>query len=202
MASGAPSIGRADKRCPRFAKRWSGYCGVGGLAVSARTEPRTTRDVDIAVAVDDDSAAGGLIFALQQRGYSVVTVIEQQALGRLATVRLEPPGTRIAGALVDLLFASSGIEPEVITAAEPLEVVRGVHAPVASVGHLVAMKLLAGDDEERPQDAVDVRALLRQATSRDLEVARAAILTIERRGTNRGRDLSRLLEESLGSRRR
>src|SRR5512136_1578097 len=84
------------------------YALVGGLAVSARTEPRTTRDVDIAVAVDDDSAAEALIFALQQRGYSVAAVIEQQTLGRLATVRLEPPGAGIAGALVDLLFASSG----------------------------------------------------------------------------------------------
>ncbi len=27
---------------------------VGGLAVSARAEPRTTRDIDVAVAVGDD----------------------------------------------------------------------------------------------------------------------------------------------------
>jgi predicted nucleotidyltransferase len=175
---------------------------VGGLAVSARTEPRTTRDVDIAVAVDDDSAAEALIFALQQRGYSVATVIEHEMLGRLATVRLQPPGGGIAGALVDLLFASSGIEAEVVGAAESLEVVRGVHAPVATIGHLLAMKLLARDDEERPQDAVDLRALVRQATSRDLELAEAATIAIERLGTHRGRDLSRLLQELLASRRR
>lgn len=30
---------------------------VGGLAVSARTEPRFTRDLDVAVAVPDDGAA-------------------------------------------------------------------------------------------------------------------------------------------------
>lgn len=175
---------------------------VGGLAVSARTEPRMTRDVDIAVAADDDAAAEALIFALQQRGYSVVSVIEQQVLGRLATARLLPPGGGSAGALVDLLFASSGIEPEVVAAAEPLEVVRHVRAPVATIGHLLAMKVLARDDEERPQDAVDLAALLRRATARDLEAARAAAAAIERHGTHRGRDVSRLLEAALASRRR
>jgi len=30
---------------------------VGGLAVSARTEPRFTRDLDVAVAVPDDAGA-------------------------------------------------------------------------------------------------------------------------------------------------
>ena len=34
----------------------SAWALVGGLAVSARTEPRTTRDVDVAVTVPDDAA--------------------------------------------------------------------------------------------------------------------------------------------------
>jgi len=43
---------------------------VGGFAVSARTEPRFTRDVDLVVAVPDDAAAEQLIGALVERGYS------------------------------------------------------------------------------------------------------------------------------------
>ncbi len=35
----------------------SAYALVGGLAVSARAEPRTTRDVDLAVSVADDREA-------------------------------------------------------------------------------------------------------------------------------------------------
>ena len=35
-------------------RRWA---LVGGFAVSARAEPRTTRDIDVAVAVTDDSDA-------------------------------------------------------------------------------------------------------------------------------------------------
>jgi hypothetical protein len=50
---------------------------------------------------------------------------------------------------------------------------------------------------ERPQDA-----LLRQATPQELEVAKAATLAIERLGSHRGRDLPRLLQEALASRRR
>lgn len=34
---------------------------VGGLAVSVRTEPRFTRDLDLAVAVSDDQAAEALV---------------------------------------------------------------------------------------------------------------------------------------------
>lgn len=34
---------------------------VDGFAVSARAEPRCTRDVDVAVAVPDDSTAEGLV---------------------------------------------------------------------------------------------------------------------------------------------
>ena len=41
---------------------------VGGLAVSARTEPRFTRDVVVAVAVRSDSEAEALTHALQQDG--------------------------------------------------------------------------------------------------------------------------------------
>lgn len=42
----------------------SAWALVGGLAVSARTEPRTTRDVDVAVTVPDDAAAEALIWNL------------------------------------------------------------------------------------------------------------------------------------------
>jgi hypothetical protein len=38
---------------------------IGGLAVSARAEPRTTRDVDVAISTDGDAAAELLVFHLQ-----------------------------------------------------------------------------------------------------------------------------------------
>ncbi len=42
---------------------------IGGIAVSARAEPRFTRDVDLAVAVSGDAEAERLLFLLRGRGY-------------------------------------------------------------------------------------------------------------------------------------
>ena len=45
---------------------------VGGLAVSARTEPRFTRDLDFAVAVSSDDDAAQYVFQLRGLGYEIV----------------------------------------------------------------------------------------------------------------------------------
>jgi predicted nucleotidyltransferase len=170
---------------------------VGGLAVSARTEPRTTRDVDVVVAVRDDADAEALTRALLGAGYILHAAIEHLTTGRLATMRLLPP-SRVGGrVLVDVLFATAGIEPEVAQRADALEVIPGVVVPVATIGDLIAMKLLARDDDNRPQDAIDLRVLVRAATEKDLEVAREAADLIVSRGYHRGRDLAAALEDAV-----
>jgi predicted nucleotidyltransferase len=172
---------------------------IGGLAIGARAEPRTTRDVDLAVAVENDREAEALVFELQSRGYRTITAIEQDAVGRLSTVRLQPPGEGRPGVLVDLLFASSGIEIEVVRAAEKLEIVAGLVTPVARIGHLMALKVLARNDRDRPQDLDDLRALLAEAGPDDLAEARAALLLIEARGFQRGRRLTEDFERLLAA---
>lgn len=172
---------------------------VGGLAVGARAEPRTTRDVDLAVAVADDREAEALIFRLQNLGYVVLSVLEQEATGRLSTVRLRPPQESEAGAIVDLLFASSGIEPEIAKAAEMLEILPDLRIPVARTGHLIALKILARDDRQRPQDLDDIRALLQEAVPGDLQEARSALRMIEDRGYRRGKDLLSELDQIVGT---
>ena len=170
---------------------------MGGLAVSVRTEPRTTRDVDVAVAVTDDRQAEALVRELRSNGYSLQAAVEQVETGRFATARLEPPGASPLGTVVDLLFATSGIEPEVCERADRLEILAGVWAPVASVGDLIAMKLLSRDDATRPQDAQDLRALLVAAGVDDLAIARGAVAQIESRGFARGRDLTQHLRQAI-----
>jgi len=170
---------------------------VGGLAVSARAQPRLTRDVDIAVSVTSDAHAEELLFALQQRGYTVDTVLEQSRLERLATARLSFRRGDAAKVIVDLLFASSGIEPEVVAAASSLEVLPGVRVPVARIGHLIAMKVLARDDRARPQDFDDLRALLSEAGTVELNRARRALEAIEASGAHRGRRLLAALERAI-----
>ena len=165
---------------------------VGGFAVSARAEPRFTSDVDIAVMVDGDAAAEELVYLLISDGYVVFSTIEHDN-GRLATARMnrEFDGIDI---VVDLLFASSGIEPEVAQAAEPVEIVPGLILPVATIGHLIALKVLARDDVNRPQDLADLHALLRAAGPADLAVARDSLDLITSRGFNRSRNLRESLD--------
>jgi hypothetical protein len=163
-------------------QRW---CLVGGLAVSARAEPRTTRDIDLAVAVEDDRQAERLVRELQARGYGLVAHLEQETAGRLATVRLLPAGEPEEGIVLDLLFASSGLEPEIVEAAERVEIVPGLAVPLARRPHLLAAKLLAG----RPQDLIDARALLAEAAPGEVETARELLALIAHRGFHRGKDL-------------
>ena len=171
-------LSRAD--CP--------FALVGGLAVSVRTEPRFTRDADLAVSVAGDAEAEALIHRLRATGCRVDAVVEQQSAGRMATVRLR--FSPAYGAVVDILFASSGIEPEIVAEAEMLELTPGLTMPVAATGHLIALKVLSRDDVARPRDLVDLRALLRVASDRELERARLALALIAARGYDRGRNLA------------
>ena len=169
---------------------------VGGLAVSVRTEPRFTRDADLAVAVATDAEAEALIHTLRLRDYGIEAVVEQEAVGRLATVRLTLSEESRAP-VVDLLFASSGIEPEVVADAEPVDLLPNLKMRVARTGHLIALKVLSRDDVRRPQDLVDLRALLRVAGPLDLERARQSVALIAARGYHRGRQLTADMEMLL-----
>lgn len=165
------------------------YALLGGLAVSVRTEPRFTRDIDLAVGVSSDAQSEEVIHQLQKRGYLVKAVVEQEAVNRLASVRLQPSGQTPQGLIVDLLFASSGIEPEIVRDATELEVFQGLQLPVCRTGHLLALKVLARDDIRRPQDIIDIRALLKNISKAELELARTALQLITERQFHRGRDL-------------
>ncbi len=171
-----------------------GWALVGGLAVSTRVEPRFTRDVDVVVVAGSDGDAEQVILRLQGLGYGVASLVEQEYLGRLATVRLLPPSG--GGVVVDLLFASSGVEPEIVAGAERLEILPGLVVPVALSGHLVVLKLLA-QESSRPQDAMDLHALRGALTSTDAAEVRRLAAEIVSRGFHRERDLIALAEEYL-----
>jgi hypothetical protein len=113
-------------------------------------------------------------------------VIEQDYVNRLATARLVRPATGSSSAFIDLLFANSGIEQEVVSSADRLEVLAGIVLPVATVGHLIALKVLAG----RHQDLADLGYLIPAASEADLNEARVAVGKIEARGYNRGQNLT------------
>lgn len=62
---------------------------VGGLAVSVRCEPRFTRDIDGAAAVDT-AGAEALVPRLVASGFRLTLSLEHVALKRLATVANGP----------------------------------------------------------------------------------------------------------------
>jgi hypothetical protein len=165
---------------------------VGGLAVSVRSEVRFTRDVDIAVGVADDADAEQLVRNLGQRGYRAVATVEHETAHRLSTIRLL--GTD--GIRVDLLFASSGIEREIVERANPVEIASAGFIPVAAAEELLAMKVLSMTDT-RLQDRLDAQRLLQLVPNLDLARVRADLQCISERGFDRGQDLASKLESLL-----
>ena len=95
------------------------------------------------MAVKSDTEAEALVADLIAEGFTLKVSLEQHALGRLAAVRLIPQGESDEGVVIDLLFASSGIEDEICRDAERVEVTPDLVIPVARAGHLVAMKIRA-----------------------------------------------------------
>lgn len=169
---------------------------VGGLAVSVHTEPRFTRDIDVAVLVASDPEADEVVHALFRKGYQPYASMDQTETGRLATERLWSPKAPTSVS-VDLRFASSGLEAEITASAQRLEVLPGLILPVARVEHLVVLKLLS-TGPERPRDIADLEQLRRVLGANDVVGARAACRLVVERGTHRGRDLPQMLEDLLG----
>lgn len=163
---------------------------IGGLAVSIRSVPRFTKDLDFAIAVANDSEAEDVVHQLRGRGYQPVEVLEQEYVERLSGVRLERSSSDV---IVDLLFASSGIENEVVTSSTRLEVLPQLSVPVATTGHLIALKTLAG----RNQDLTDLGSLIPAASTEDLDVAREAVQLIHARGFNREQDVAADLDKLI-----
>jgi hypothetical protein len=182
-----------------------GVALVGGLAVGARTISRFTTDLDLAVSVVSDKDAEQLVGHLVGRGYRIVAQVEHLDTLRFATVRLHPPAGLLPAEetpIVDLLFATTGIEPEIVAAAEPLALGDGLTLPVARTGHLIAMKALSQHPVRRPQDRVDLVRLIEHATPDEVERARAAVRSIVKAGCARDQDLVAVLEGVLDEVRR
>lgn len=170
---------------------------IGALAVSVHTEPRTTRDIDVAICLRPDADLDTLVRQLVTKGYSNPQILmhlePQQRLG----TRLQIRSSGGIPVVVDLLSASSGIEDEVVRAAERLEMFPGVMIPVALRSHLIAMKVLSMNDGDRIKDTVDLQMLLRGASADDVLEARCSAQLMQERGFSRGKNLLQELERAL-----
>ncbi|MFI4861084.1 MAG: nucleotidyl transferase AbiEii/AbiGii toxin family protein [Phycisphaerales bacterium JB063] len=166
---------------------------VGGLAIGARTGPRFTRDVDLAISVASDHKAEQVLGHLIQRGYRPQAEINQDRAGRLATMRLIAPFDTGAdpeegNPIADIICATCGIEPEIVAAATPVTIAPDLTVPTARIPHLIAMKVLSESDE-RLQDRLDLQALLAASTEEDRSAVPPLLDLIAQRGYHRGKDL-------------
>jgi predicted nucleotidyltransferase len=167
---------------------------VGGFAVILRAESRSTRDLDVVLAVSGDREAETLVRSLRIRGYRDHPkggLIEGRD-GRLATVRLVSPPLEDeeTGSEIDLLINCAGVEAEVVAGATLMEIFPGIRIPVARAGHLVALKVLAG----RLKDQEHIEVLVREMGTADLQIARETVDLIGRRGFQEDPERNLLVE--------
>lgn len=163
------------------------YAVIGGIAVSFRSVVRTTNDLDLAVIADNDAEAESVVLRLMDLGYLPKVQLENDETGRLATVRMISAGEREV--FVDLLFASSGIEREVVLDSEPIEIFPGLALPVASRPALIALKVLSANPETRPRDINDLQNLIEAAQPNEIATAKQLTSLMAERGYSRKKDL-------------
>ena len=73
----------------------------------------------------------------------------------------------------------------------------GVRVPIASIPHLIAMKVLAENEQTRSQDRVDLVQLIQRADDAALRAARTCCELISARGFARDKDMLAVFDEFL-----
>ena len=139
----------------------------------------------------DDDAGRDIIRSLLRASYGVQALIEQGAAGRLATRAARPAfDDPDRGRCVDLLFASSGIEREIVSPKRSYGVFARLPCTSKSYRPLACLKVLSRDDVRRPQRHVDLRALLQWLrVDEQSTVLTGSLPLIAARGYRRGKDL-------------
>jgi len=161
------------------------FAFVGALAIGARGKTRQTIDADVAISLNDNSLSQKLVDDLVLKGYGINNIYKNDS--NLALARLFASDSIIE---LDFLFELCGIEKEVVSSAEELEIWPGCVAPIASIASLLAMKARCQDLPERIQDKADlVTQLIPAASESDLENARELIKMMEKRNFNDGREI-------------
>jgi hypothetical protein len=138
-----------DALVDAFERRGVRYALIGGLAVSIRAEPRTTRDIDFLLTVPQ-LALPGLVADLAGRGFALDESAVVTEFVRHHITAFDYEGVR-----VDWLKPVLPAYQHVLDRAGVAEEF-GRPVWVATAEGLIVLKLLAA----RPQDLVDIDALL------------------------------------------
>lgn len=148
---------------------------------------RLTQDIDVSLGVDVDRF-GDVLAAVGQGGFTPVTSDPLAFARETNVLLLVDPDT---GIRIDLVFTFIPFERAAIRDAETV-VFKGFSLKVASLGHLVVYKLLAG----RARDIEDITMILNDAR-RELDEA-ALTSTIQGLSTALGVDMDKVWNSLLG----
>lgn len=124
---------------------------IGGCARNAYAEVRSTRDVDLVVAVSEERYPT-LTELLARRGFHRGSAVGAEHGGVPDLELFRDAG----GRRLDLLYAHTEFERSALSRRETREPYAGVRAPVVSPEDLVVYKLIAG----RTQDRLDIVAMI------------------------------------------
>lgn len=138
------------------------HCVIGATALAARGLPRMTRDLDVAVMIDDAAQA---IDALRSAGLRAATPTGTAEDPEPMIVFVDPK-TKVE---VDLLIAAGDPEATAIDRASPTAVF-GVRAPVATLEYLLLLYLYSN----QPKHLGDFAAIV-QSQLADLSRAERAL---------------------------
>jgi predicted nucleotidyltransferase len=162
------------------------YAVIGGLAVAFRGIPRTTRDIDVLLAVPRIQLPP-VLERLAKTGFTldVTDVLRELRDAHLSQIRYGP-------IRVDLMAAVLGMFVEIVKTAR-WEDLHGRRLRVASPEGLILLKLIAF----RPQDQADIMGLL--ATNRgalDIDRIRTWYCQVGNADDDRWQALQRMLAEA------
>lgn len=131
------------------------HATIGGLAVIAWGEARTTRDIDLSVEVSDDRLP-----ELLEAANEIGSTRTEDPLTFARTARVLPL-ISTAGVPIDLILATLTFELDALERAEPVDLGGGA-IPFISAHDLLLMKLVS----ERSRDLDDARGILVRSAAR------------------------------------
>lgn len=159
---------------PRLAAAWEiheflteqglAYAIIGGIAVQKWSEPRFTRDVDLAVAAPLDTGSAPLVQLITERFRSrSADPLEMARRTRMVLI------TASNGVNVDISLALPGYEDQLFARAVNYKIAPGKHIRLCSAEDLIIHKAIAG----RPQDVSDIQGVVyRQGEKLDIAYIR------------------------------
>lgn len=172
---------------------------VGGLACSIYAEPRTTKDIDLVLALSEKAQLDEIVNKMLKLGYHNKQVLMHLNPAHRLGLRVSLKSNKDYAIPIDLLTATCGIEQEIVENSKSIEILPSIVLPVAMLSHILAMKILSQNNHERIRDRADAISLISNASNEDLQKTRKALSLITERKFNRDKDLLLEFETLLES---